>query len=395
MNILVIGNGLSAASVCYYAHKIGIKTFRVYNDDSIGGLCEDKWDTDANAYISRFGPHIFHTSDQALWREVNAITPFMTYQNSPKALYRGKYYSLPFNLNTLQQVFGVQTSQEALLRLDQDREFYKSPSNAEEAAKSNIGKTLFEMFQKEYSEKQWKCDVSEIPAEILARVPVRLIYDDNYFNDLYQGIPCGGYTNFIKDLFSCAETEFHLITPDIFNLDDVKEQLEIDEVFLCDRPDKWVKFERQDIIGKVKFFSLSIPYGHTLFEKNRTDWKQDAAIVNHCDSIRPWTRTTDYGLMCWRANGRPGKIYSETPLGEVKSYDYRTIVPYESEARACYPTKSEEYDRVATEAKRQGMILCGRLAENKYLNMDQAMLNAMRKVYNLRQGENNQSCSNL
>lgn len=377
MNLLVIGNGLSAASVSYFAHEKGCKIFRLYYDDSIGGLCEDKFFPENNTRMSRFGPHIFHTSYIDIWQFVNSIVPFTTYQNSPKALYCGKFYSLPFNLNTMQQVYGVQTSAEARLEIDADREYVEKPSNAEEMAKSVVGKTFYEMFQKSYSEKQWKKRVSEVAPEILARVPIRYTYNDNYFNDLFQGFPLNGYTDFITRIFDKANVEFIKQTCEKFNLEHLIKTYNIDKVIVCDRPDTWF---HDELDNKM------IPYGCTSFIRVDTStWAQDAAVVNHCDMSRPYTRTTEYALLTSKKDTVPGLIQAEIPQGELDKYDYclKFQSPYLNETTACYPTTSDVYKEYEKLLTGKGIILCGRLAENKYLNMDQAIVNAREKVYNI------------
>ena len=387
MNILVIGNGLSAASVCYFANENNAKVFRVYDSDTIGGLCEDNWDNYHMTYMSRFGPHIFHTSDLWVWKWVNDIAPFMTYQNSPKAFYKGKFYSLPFNLNTMQQVYGVQTSSEARCKIDADRKICKNPKNAEEMAKSSVGETFFEMFQKSYTEKQWKRPVSEVSPDILARVPIRYTYNDNYFNDLFQGIPLDGYTNFIRRIFEKSNETLILRTPTEFDYKEISEIYDIDKIVVCDRPDKW--FSRE-LNGEV------IPYGCTRFSRVKpTIWSQDAAVVNHCDNSRDCTRTTDYALLTSKKTTIPGLIQSEVPLGELTREELckqSSIIPYEYETAACYPTTSLVYTEYEKLLAGKEIFLCGRLAENKYLNMDQAIINAREKVYNIL-GINTTACA--
>lgn len=377
MNLLVIGNGLSAASVSYFAHEKGCKIFRLYSDNSVGGLCEDRYFPENNARMSRFGPHIFHTSYIDIWQFVNSIVPFTTYQNSPKALYRGKFYSLPFNLNTMQQVYGVQTASEARLKIDADKEYAEKPSNAEEMAKSVVGKTFYEMFQKSYTEKQWKKPVSEVAPEILARVPIRYTYNDNYFNDLFQGFPLHGYTDFITRIFDKADVEFIEYTPENFNLEHLIKTHAIDRVIVCDRPDVWFHHE---VDNKM------IPYSCTSFMRVDTStWTQDAAVVNHCDMSRPYTRTTDYALLTSKKGTFSGLIQAEIPQGELGQDEYcsKLFSPYWNETTACYPTTSEVYNEYEKLLTSKGIILCGRLAENKYLNMDQAIINAREKVYNI------------
>ena len=277
----------------------------------------------------------------------------------------------------MQQVYGVQTAAEARLKIDADRELVEKPQNAEEMAKSVVGKTFYEMFQKSYSRKQWKKPVSKVAPEILARVPIRYTYNDNYFNDLFQGFPLNGYTDFITRIFDKAEVEFIDCSAEDFDLEQLVKLYKIDKVVVCDRPDVWFHREVKDEM---------IPYGCTSFLRvDLSSWSQDAAVVNHCDMSKLYTRTTEYALLTSKKDTSLGLIQAEIPQGELSRDEYcsKVHLPYQRETAACYPTTSEVYDKYKKLLTSRGIILCGRLAENKYLNMDQAIVNAREKVYNI------------
>lgn len=368
-NVLVAGSGLSAACVCYFVNELGHDVYRFAREEAIGGLCADYW-SEKGTYVSKYGPHIFHTSEKWIWDFVNKFADWVTYTNSPKALYKGKYYSLPMNMNTFQQVFGVQTASEALLKIKADIDNIHQ-NDAEAWAIGKMGKTLYEMFFKHYSEKQWKKDVKELPCDTLSRVPLRLWYSDNYFKDLYQGLPKDGYTNFISNILLASNIKDTFIDETGIQFETVAPNF--DHVFICDRPDAY-----------APSLGSPIKYGSTLFkEESLDDWRQDAAVVNHCDTTQDWTRTTDYSLLYPTKRGE-SIIISETPLGE----DCRRYGGV-----ACYPTTDKKYDQYKMNLEFRKYILCGRLAENKYLDMAPAIANAREKVYNLfKENDNDRIC---
>ncbi len=210
---LIVGSGLFGATIAYRARKQGKKCLVIDKRPHLGGnvYCENI----EGINVHKYGAHIFHTNNKEVWDFVNSIVPFNRYTNSPVANYHGKLYNLPFNMNTFYQMWGVTTPQEAKAKIDEQKaeavakmeaEGVSEPRNLEEQGLCLVGKDIFEKLIKEYTEKQWGRKCSELPAFIIKRLPVRFVYDNNYFNDAYQGIPIGGYNKLIDGLLDGVET---------------------------------------------------------------------------------------------------------------------------------------------------------------------------------------------
>ena len=210
---LVVGSGLFGATFAYLAHKHGKRCLVIDKRTHLGGnvYCENV----DGINVHKYGAHIFHTSDKEIWQFVNSIVEFNRYTNSPVANYKGKLYNLPFNMNTFYQMWGVRTPEEAMSKIESQRQEVREalalqgttePRNLEEQALLLVGKDIFEALVKGYTEKQWGRKCTELPAFIIKRLPVRLIFDNNYFNDKYQGIPTGGYNKLIDGLLDGIET---------------------------------------------------------------------------------------------------------------------------------------------------------------------------------------------
>ena len=203
-DFLIVGAGLYGAVMAYRAHQRGKRVLVLDRREHRGGnvYCEDI----QGIHVHKYGAHIFHTSNKEVWDFVNSFVPFNRYTNSPVANYRGRLYNLPFNMNTFAQMWGVVTPDKAQERLDEQRADAlaalggREPANLEEQALSLVGRDIYETLIKGYTEKQWGRPCSELPAFIIRRLPVRLVFDNNYFNDLYQGIPVGGYNVLIDKL---------------------------------------------------------------------------------------------------------------------------------------------------------------------------------------------------
>ena len=201
---LIVGSGLFGATFAHFAHKQGKRCLVIDKRQHLGGnvYCENI----KGINVHKYGAHIFHTSNKKVWDFVNAIVPFNRYTNAPVANYKGKLYNLPFNMNTFYQMWGVTTPDEALAKLNEQKaeamakmksEGTTEPRNLEEQAKVLIGNDIYEKLIKGYTEKQWGRKCAELPAFIIKRLPVRMVFDNNYFNDSYQGIPIGGYNKLI------------------------------------------------------------------------------------------------------------------------------------------------------------------------------------------------------
>jgi len=201
---LIVGSGLFGATFAYFAHKQGKKCLVIDKRPQLGGnvYCENI----EGINVHKYGAHIFHTSNKKVWDIVNSIVPFNRYTNSPVANFHGKLYNLPFNMNTFYQMWGVTTPEEAKAKIDEQKRDAvaalngREPQNLEEQALCHVGKDIFYTLIKEYTEKQWGRKCTELPSFIIKRLPVRLVFDNNYFNDAYQGIPIGGYNKLIEGL---------------------------------------------------------------------------------------------------------------------------------------------------------------------------------------------------
>ena len=211
---LVVGSGLFGATFAYFAHKQGKRCLVVDKRQHLGGnvYCENV----EGINVHKYGAHIFHTSNKKIWDFVNSIVEFNRYTNSPVANYQGKLYNLPFNMNTFYQMWGVITPEQAHEKIEAQRQEVLAmmhekgvtePRNLEEQALTLVGKDIYEKLIKGYTEKQWGRICTELPAFIIRRLPVRLVYDNNYFNDKYQGIPIGGYNRLISGLLEGVETK--------------------------------------------------------------------------------------------------------------------------------------------------------------------------------------------
>jgi UDP-galactopyranose mutase len=204
---LIVGSGLFGATFAYFVHKQGKQCLVIDKRPQLGGnvYCENI----EGINVHKYGAHIFHTSNKKVWDFVNSIVPFNRYTNSPVANFHGKLYNLPFNMNTFTELWGVRTPEEAMAKINDQKaeavakmkaDGVTEPRNLEEQALTLIGKDVYEKLIKEYTEKQWGRKCAELPAFIIKRLPVRLVFDNNYFNDSYQGIPIGGYNKLIEGL---------------------------------------------------------------------------------------------------------------------------------------------------------------------------------------------------
>lgn len=372
---LIVGYGLSAAVLAREAIKKGYAVDIFPNGDLEGGLCAD------NDVIQYFGPHIFHTSDKKIWDYMNEFGEMIPYVNSPIAEYKGKYYNLPINMHTLYQVFRVSTEEEAKKALEAEIVKNPFPSNAEEAALSVVGKTLFEMFFKTYTEKQWKTTCDKVPAKILQRIPVRFTWNNNYFNDVYQGLPKFGYSSLVRNMTLGARIIKKDSEVELLGIYDYLEKARsrYEKICICQALDKAFGYE-----------SGAIPYLKTRFTNLGDGCKVPAPVINHCDDSTPATRTTNYGLLSYGTTS-VGVYVSEEPLGEDKDscgnlreeeqVSYNWAKKGETWTKCCYPARDTElYQRYAKFASDKGYILCGRLAENLYLDMHAAVKNALEKA---------------
>ena len=344
---LIVGSGLFGATFAYFAHKQGKKCLVIDKRPQLGGnvYCENI----EGINVHKYGAHIFHTSNKKVWDFVNSIVEFNRYTNSPVANYKGKLYNLPFNMNTFYQMWGVTTPEEAQAKIDEQKaeavarmkaDGVTEPRNLEEQAQVLIGKDIYEKLIKGYTEKQWGRKCTELPAFIIKRLPVRLIFDNNYFNDKYQGIPVGGYNKLIDGLLEGVETKKNV---------DFFENLSYWEGIADNQFGKLnyrtVRFETE-IIDKPNY--------------------QGNAVVNYTEREVPYTRVIEHKH--FEMFGQDVYECPKTVISKEYSTEWKDgMEPY-------YPVNdkqnSELYAKYKVLAdKEENVIFGGRLAEYKYYDM--------------------------
>lgn len=358
---LIVGSGLFGATFAYFAHKQGKKCLVIDKRPQLGGnvYCENI----EGINVHKYGAHIFHTSNKKVWDFVNSIVPFNRYTNSPVANYHGKLYNLPFNMNTFSEMWGVKTPAEAQAKIDEQRAEavakmkaagVTEPRNLEEQALTLIGKDVYERLIKDYTEKQWGRKCTDLPAFIIKRLPVRLVFDNNYFNDSYQGIPIGGYNKLIKGLLEGADTKTGI---DFFTSEYHD---------WCKYADKLVYTGRIDEYFGSKFGELN---WRTVSFKTRiedTPNYQGNAVVNYTSHDVPYTRVIEHKhFECF---GQAVYDNPKTVISEEYSTEYKPgMEPYYPVNDAENNALADKYRALAAEEK--DVIFGGRLAEYKYYDM--------------------------
>ena len=344
---LIVGAGLSGA---VFAHEA--KTCLVVEKrDHIGGNVYTREVEGIN--VHEYGAHIFHTNNKEVWEYLNQFAEFNRYTNSPVANYHGELYSLPFNMYTFNKMWGVVTPEEAARKIEEQRKEagITEPKNLEEQAISLVGTDIYEKLVKGYTEKQWGRPCEELPAFIIKRLPVRLTFDNNYFNALYQGIPVGGYTKMIANIL--GDTEVRLSTDYLAQ----KEELDqlADKVFYTGPIDAYFNFEK----GPLEYRSVR-------FETEVLDtpnW-QGNAVINYTDRETPWTRIIEHKH--FEFGTQPKTVISKEYSSEWKPGDEPFYPLNDEKNNALYQT----YKAMAEDQK--NVIFGGRLGEYRYYDMDAA-----------------------
>ncbi len=355
---LIVGSGLYGATFAHCATKAGKKCLVVDKRPQLGGnvYCENI----EGINVHKYGAHIFHTSNKQVWGFVNSIVEFNRYTNSPVANYKGELYNLPFNMNTFYQMWGVLTPAEARAKIDEQRAEAvaslkgREPANLEEQALTLVGKDIFEKLIKEYTEKQWGRDCKELPAFIIKRLPVRMVFDNNYFNDKYQGIPIGGYNKLIEGLLAGIEckTSVDFFTEYRDNWRNIADKLvytgAIDEYF-------------DYRLGKLDWRTVSFK---TRVE-NMPNF-QGNAVVNYTSHDQPYTRIIEHKH--FEMFGQDVYECPKTVISEEYSTEYKEgMEPY-------YPVNNERNNMLADEYRKlasaeKDVIFGGRLGQYKYFDM--------------------------
>lgn len=358
---LVVGSGLYGAVFAHEAKKNGKSVIVIEKRSNIAGNIYTEKVEGINFH--KYGAHIFHTNNTKVWRYVNQFATFNRFTNSPVANYKGELFSLPFNMYTFNKMWGVVTPEEAVAKIEeQKKEIVGEPCNLEEQAISLVGRDIYEKLVKGYTEKQWGRDCKELPSFIIKRLPVRLTFDNNYFNALYQGIPIGGYTKMIEKLLEGIEVRL--------NEDYFEKKVEYDQIAK--------KIIYTGAIDAYFNYSLgTLEYRSVRFESevlNIPNFQGNAA-VNYTDSETPWTRIIEHKWFEFgkdeEGNDLPKTIISREYSSEWKHGDD----PY-------YPLNDDrngklyaEYKKLAESEKK--VIFGGRLGEYKYYDMDAVILSAL------------------
>ncbi|MBR1676827.1 MAG: UDP-galactopyranose mutase [Clostridia bacterium] len=360
---LIVGAGLYGATMANKLTQLGKKVLVIDKRDHIAGNVYTKKIEGINFH--QYGAHIFHTNNKAVWDYVNSFVPFNRFTNSPIANYKGEIYSLPFNMYTFNKMWGVVTPEEALNKINEQRkEIIGEPQNLEEQAISLVGRDIYEKLIKGYTEKQWGRDCKDLPAFIIKRLPVRLTYDNNYFNSIYQGIPIGGYTKLVEKM-----------------LEDIDVELGVD--YLLDK-DRWDNCAEKVIYtGPIDaFFGYrlgALEYRSVRFENEILDKPsfQGNAVVNYTDRETPWTRIIEHKWFEFGkdedGNDIPKTIISREYSSEWKLGDE----PYYPVNDAKNVSLYKQYKELADKEER--VIFGGRLGEYKYYDMDQVIASAIKK----------------
>lgn len=355
---VLVGSGLFAGVWAYMARKRGKTCLVVEKRDHLGGniYCEDV----EGIHVHKYGAHIFHTSDRRVWEFVSSLAEFNRYTNSPVANYRGEMYNLPFNMNTFSKMWGISTPGQAKAIIDGQRGGVNGePSNLEEQAISLVGRDIYEKLVKGYTEKQWGRDCRELPAFIIKRLPVRYTYDNNYFNDRYQGIPIGGYNMIIDKLFAGCDAE--LGTDYLENRE--KYDAMGSTVVYTGTIDSYYDYR----FGRLEYRSLRFET-----EVLDTDNYQGVAVVNYTDRETPYTRVIEHKHFEFGTQPKT-VITREYPAAWREGME-----PY-------YPVNDarnqELYEKYAALAAREkNVIFGGRLAEYQYYDMDKVIGSAMKRA---------------
>ena len=356
---LVVGAGLFGSIFAYEANKIGKKCLVIDKRNHIGGNIYCKRVEEIN--VHEYGAHIFHTSNKAVWNYINQFAEFNRYTNSPVAVYKDELYNLPFNMNTFNKLWGVKTPSEAKAKIEEQlaETNIKEPKNLEEQAIKLIGKDIYEKLIKGYTEKQWGTRATELPSFIINRLPVRFTYDNNYFNDTYQGIPVGGYTKIIEKMLEGIEVR---LETDFFeNRQDFEEMA--DKIVFTGMIDEFYDYK----FGTLEYRSLRFEH-EILDEENH----QGNAVVNYTEYEVPYTRIIEHKHFEYGTQPKT-VITREYPATWNKGDE-----PY-------YPINNDRnnnmYDKYKELAdKETSIIFGGRLAQYKYYDMHHVIEQALNIV---------------
>lgn len=360
---LIVGSGLYGSIFAREVTKKGYKCLVIDKRDNVGGNIYTEKVEGIN--VHKYGAHIFHTNNQKVWDYITQYATFNRFTNSPVANYKGELYSLPFNMYTFNKMWGVVTPEEAKEKIEEQKKEVKGePKNLEEQAISLVGRDIYEKLIKGYTEKQWGRDCKDLPAFIIKRLPVRLTFDNNYFNALYQGIPVGGYTKMIENI-----------------LDGIEVRLGVD--YLKDKA-KWDGMAKKVVYtGPIDaYFDYCLgylDYRSVRFENELLDKPnfQGNAVVNYTDRETPWTRIIEHKWFEFGkdedGNDLPKTVISREYSSEWKPGDEPYYPVNDEKNGALY----QKYKELAD--KEENVIFGGRLGEYKYYDMDAVIASSLER----------------
>ena len=370
---LIVGSGLFGATFAHLATKQGKKCLVIDKRPHLGGnvYCENI----EGINVHKYGAHIFHTNNKEVWDFVNSIVEFNRYTNSPVANYKGKLYNLPFNMNTFHQMWGVKTPEEAKAKIEASLNSSRggtsaAPRNLEEQAISLVGEDIYRILIKDYTEKQWGRKCTELPPFIIKRLPLRFVFDNNYFNDRYQGIPVGGYNKLIDGLLDGVDC--------LTDCDFFKDDIELSDNLRVISGDSRLKDHWQDIADRLVYTGAIDEFYD--FKFGKLDWRtvsfktriedtsnyQGNAVVNYTSHDEPYTRVIEHKH--FEMFGQEVYDCPKTVVSEEYSTEYKPgMEPY-------YPVNDDRNNALAEQyrelaSKEQNVIFGGRLAEYKYYDM--------------------------
>lgn len=356
---LIVGSGLYGAIFAYEANKRGKKCLVIEKRNHIAGNIYTEEIEDIQ--VHKYGAHIFHTSNKDTWDYINKFAEFNNFINSPLAIYKDELYNLPFNMNTFHQIWNISKPEEAKKIIEEEKSLYKidSPQNLEEQAINLVGKTIYEKLVKGYTEKQWGKSAKDLPSFIIKRLPVRFTYNNNYFNDRYQGIPIGGYTKIVEKMLQGIEIKLNC------NFFDNKEEFEnmADKILFTGPIDQYYNYK----FGNLEYRSLK-------FETDVLDQEnyQGNAVINYTERQIPYTRIIEHKHFEFGTQSKT-VITKEFPEEWEKGEE-----PY-------YPINNEKnnslYNKYRELSENQNKIIFGgRLGEYKYYDMDKVIEVALKCV---------------
>lgn len=353
-NYLIVGSGLFGSIFARELTDKGFKCLVIDKRDHIGGNCFTEKIEGIN--VHKYGPHIFHTSDDGVWEYINKYAKFNHFVNRPKVNYKNNIYSFPINLMTLYQLYNVNTPEQARLILDAVRYDIPNPKNLEDWILSQVGKEIYETFIKGYTTKQWGREPKHLPTSIIKRLPIRMNYDDNYFFDKYQGIPIGGYTEIFKKLLDGIDVKLNV---DYFE-DKSYWDNQATKVVYTGPIDRYYNF----IFGELEYRSLE-------FNTKILDCKdfQGNAVINYTDIETEYTRIIEHKHFEF-GDQRKTVITEEYPRSNGEPY---------------YPINNDENNMIYNQYKKlmteeTNVIFGGRLADYKYYDMHQVIASALKRV---------------